>query len=245
MLAWSYKKAEKFFENPSIPDELKLRYIHSLGDTCETELLFECKKPLKKIRRAIKKSTLIFVDGPSCSGKSTLVERLLDYIDATVVDSDKLATIGYQNYQSSKAFCYDEVKTFEEIDQLTDDYVVEQIEGIISEASQEKNKPVILVGSYVNMISRAIVVNALGKYFENIISLFCFEPDTQKFTEAANKRAGIMSKEFNRNSNNPLYLLMFQQYDAFIRTVRFDPIYLGRGVNYSFILNYSSIQKIK
>lgn len=244
MMAWSYKEAEQFFENPNVPDDLKLRYVKSLGEVCVTELLFECKKPLKKIRKAIKKSTLVFVDGPSCSGKSTLVDKLSDYFDAIVVDSDKLATIGYQNYQSSRAFCYDEVKTFEEIDKLTDDYVVDQIEGIVAEASTQ-NKPVILVGTHINLISRAIIVNTLGKYFENIVSLFCFEPDTAKFTQAANKRFWVKSKNFESKYHDELYIDMFREYDRFVMTLKHVPDYLGRGVQYSFILNYSAIERIK
>ena len=184
----------------------------------------------EKILSTITPRTLIFVDGASLNGKTTFATRLAKQIDGIIVDID-LVCVEWLNSQLQRC------KTRQQIMQVlvcsnkaTDEYLLNNLENLISNYSKE-GKPVILVGYYVEVIYRGIVARTLGKYFENIVSLFCCELNFHKVEQFMKIRESEFLTKARREDILAQYLLAQKRIN--LEGGRL----LGFGMDHSFVVN--------
>lgn len=112
----------------------------------------------------------------------------------------------------------------------TDEYLLNNLENLISNYSKE-GKPVILVGYYVEVIYRGIVARTLGKYFENIVSLFCCELNFHKVEQFMKIRESEFLTKARREDILAQYLLAQKRIN--LEGGRL----LGFGMDHSFVVN--------
>ena len=155
---WNYATAWEFFTNNAynqyIP-ETEL-YVRSLNIR-KTIDIRDDKDARNKILGAIKTKSLILLDGSSLNGKTTFARRLARNINAQVVDIDIICKDWIDEQMESKN---DMEKFFFllKTNELTDIYILENLENIIRNKSSNN---VILVGSYMEIIYRAIICKTL------------------------------------------------------------------------------------
>lgn len=227
----NYKEAwEYFFKNTvNQPIEEATKYLATLRRALTADVRKE-EQAKEKILSTITPRTLIFVDGASLNGKTTFATRLAKQIDGIIVDID-LVCVEWLNSQLQRC------KTRQQIMQVlvcsnkaTDEYLLNNLENLISNYSKE-GKPVILVGYYVEVIYRGIVARTLGKYFENIVSLFCCELNFHKVEQFMKIRESEFLTKARREDILAQYLLAQKRIN--LEGGRL----LGFGMDHSFVVN--------
>ena len=172
MNKWSYAEAWQFFTSNALKQyipESEL-YVRSLKIS-KTIDIRNNNNARNKILESIKPKTLLLFDGSSLNGKTTFAERLAQTIDAQVVDSDIICK-KWIDEQIKNKNVIERFLFASNVNELTDRYILKNLEKIIKEKS---NKTVILVGSYLEVIYRSIIVKTLGKYFERVVHLLLFK----------------------------------------------------------------------
>lgn len=231
MKKWNYKTAWQFFKQTEL--QQCLEYINSLGIRKETiDLRKDYSKAREKIMKEIDSNTLVVIDGGSVNGKSTLAKRIANLTDSLIIDIDLLCVQELKqklkNVKNEKEYKY----IINNIDKIMDDYLLNNLEREVYEQSK-KGKSVILVGSFINLISRAIVVRTLGKYFNRIISLVCCENTFQQVEKLIKKReveVGGMAQYIKQKA--------YEEYVGMLRIINMkNGIFLGLGMDSSFIVN--------
>lgn len=228
MSKWNYKTAWKFFTenafNRYIPEsEL---YIRSLT-LVPTEDLRDDENARQKILGNLKKKSLILIDGSSLNGKTTFANRLSKQIKASIVDIDLICADWIEQKLAKATNPIEHFSVLMNIDSLTDVYIMENLEKIIKENSGNGN--VILVGCYIEVIYRSIIVRTLGKYFDQVISLYCCAKTFNDIKIMKSKR----DKEFASYQETDDNVL--NQYIYSKRLLQYEGIMLGFGMTASFI----------
>lgn len=232
MNKWNYAKAWKFFTENAfgrlIP-ETEL-YMRSLP-LCLTEDLRGQQNARDKILGSIKGKTLILIDGASLNGKTTFANRLAKHINANIVDIDLICKDWIEAQQAKITNPVQRFSFMMNMDRLTDVYILDNLEKIIREKSQKGN--VILVGSYMELIYRGIIAKTLGKYFQQVISLYCCARSFKEVKAMKEQR----DKEFGYSVEVEEQIL--DQYNYSRRLLDGDGIMLGFGMAASFIADNS------
>lgn len=230
MNKWDYSTAWQFFTNNAVNryiPETEL-YLRSLKITKTIDLRYD-KGAREKILESLKPRTLILIDGASINGKSTFAGRLARNIGAEVVDIDIICK-EWMDEQLKNKNCYEKKLFMLKADQLTDVYVLENLEKIIRKKS---NNTVILVGSYLEVIYRSIISKTLGKYFEQVISIYCCSKGFKDLKMMLEKRESQMGEYGEMRQR------IFSEYDYSKRLLKNDGIVLGIGMDASFIADIS------
>ena len=227
----NYKEAWDYFSNntENQPIEEATKYLATLRRALTADVRKE-EQAKEKILSTITPRTLIFVDGASLNGKTTFATRLAKQIDGILVDID-LVCVEWLNSQLQRC------KTRQQIMQVlvcsnkaTDEYLLNNLENLISNYSKE-GKPVILVGYYVEVIYPGVVARTLGKYFENIVSLFCCELNFHKVEQFMKIRESEFLTKARREDILAQYLLAQKRIN--LEGGRL----LGFGMDHSFVVN--------
>jgi len=225
---WSYKEAWQFFNENAINryvPELKL-YFQSLEKNCKTIDLRDDKDARKKILESVKgKKTLILVDGSSLNGKTTFANRLSNCIDCEIVDIDILCIQWIEKHLNKVQVPFERNLFISKIDRLTDEFILDNLEKIIQEKS---TKTVILVGCYIELLYRAIISKTLGKYFDQVVSIY-FCAKTYKEIKMLFKKREEEFKNFKMNID------VFEQYQYSKKLLEYNGYPLGVGMDVSFI----------
>lgn len=189
MMKWNYKKAWQFFTENAVQRYIPESeyYIRSLNYVPTIDLR-DNRKAKEIITQKISSNTLILIDGPSANGKTTFAYRISQHINGIVIDIDLLCQEWIETHLKALKSYSEKIKFVEHMDELTDNYILDELENIIREKSKS-NKPVILVGLYLEVIYRSIIARTLGKYFEKVVSLLCCEKSfeqVKKFIQSRN-----------------------------------------------------------
>ena len=230
MIKWNYAKAWKFFTENAfgrlIPETVV--YIGCLSP-CTTEDVRGCPDAREKILNSLKENTLILIDGASLNGKTTFAKRLAKKTNASVVDIDLLCK-DWIEVEYEKITNPNQIYSFiMNIDKLTDVYILDNLERIIR--GNSKNGSVILVGSYMELIYRSIIVRTLGKYFHQVVSIYCCALTSKEVKKMKEKR----DQEFGYSAENVEEIL--NQYNYSKKLLENNGIALGLGMAASFIVD--------
>ena len=233
MNSWDYKTAYSFFEKNAylniIPESVI--YLNSLpiGTTADLRSNYESREI---ILRSISSSTLILIDGASGNGKTTFGKRLSKFIGAELIDIDILCIEAFNQLisKSNKKFG---IKDYNYFDEYTDEYLLDNLESIIARKS-ESGKPVILVGLYLEPLYRAVISKTLGKYFKNIVSIFCCEKTFKKVEKMLierNKKFFSLIEGFDMNLCKAQYMKAIELIE------NNNSMALGLGMDYSYVID--------
>ena len=232
MVKWNYSRAWQFFTENAfgrlIPETVL--YLRSLS-LCPTEDLRGCFNARKKILDSLEDKTLVVIDGASLNGKTVFAKRLAKQINASVVDIDLLCK-EWIDVESAKIT--NPIQKFSfmlNLDKLTDDYILESLERVIREKS--KKGSVILVGCYMEVIYRSIIARTLGKYFNQVVSIYCCANTWKEVKKMKNAR----DKEFGHSSATDAEIL--DQYNYSKRLLENNGVVLGLGMTASFVIDNS------
>lgn len=219
---WNYATAWTFFSenavNRYIP-ETDL-YIRS-SRFCKTIDLRDSCEATEEIYKALKLRSLILMDGSSLNGKSTFAQRLAKRIGAEIVDVDLICIDWIEKQSAAEKF-----KILLNMNEYTDKYVLQNLERIVRSKS---DKSVILVGSYMEVIYRAIISKTLGKYFEQMVSIYCCAKSFNEVRMMYKKRIAYFG--YNLESEQQI----LQEYNYAKRLLTNNAIMLGVGMDASFV----------
>ncbi len=239
MNKWSYKKAFKYFTE-SDRDRIILdaqNYIASLNKMVplvDFRKEKDASMAINKIKGSIGKNTLVLIDGASANGKTTFAERLASKIDAEIVDVDKLCTNYFRNIMLGPATILEKKRGAANMGQdITDEYILNNLEWIIEEKSKG-NRPVILIGMYLKVIYRSLVVKCFGRYFKDgVVSIFMHANTFEDVKKLIDSRI----KEFdNMHIPNEVEDCK-KEYDEAGEMLNAEGKFLGIGMNASFLVN--------
>lgn len=227
MNKWNYYKAWEFFTNNAfnryIPEtELYVRSL-KFGKTID---LRDDKDARKKILESIKPKTLILFDGGTLNGKTTFAERLARNIGAQVVDIDIICK-KWLDQKIEKLNDFERYLFALKVDELTSIYILKNLENIIKAKS---NNSVILVGSYMEVIYRSIIVKTLGKYFSQAVSIYCCSKtfkEVEMMLRMREKDYGVVIPDMKAKA--------LEEYNYSKRLLASDGLMLSLGMEASFI----------
>ena len=233
MMKWNYKKAWVFFTENALQRYIPEteHYIRSLKKV-ETIDLRGNSNAKKIIIPNITRRTLILIDGPSANGKTTLAHRISKHIDGIVVDIDFLCQDWIKKHLQSIKSYREKMEFLNHSDELTDAYLLNELENIIRKKSKG-NKPVILVGLYLEVIYRSIIAKTLGKYFDKTVSLLCCEKTFEQVKRFIRSR----NAEFNTVVPDELSGCANEYYIAQNLISAKNREFLGFGMSASFIVD--------
>lgn len=227
MSKWNYATAWKFFSenavNRYIP-ETEL-YVRS-SRFCKTIDLRDCGEAAESIYSALRSKSLILMDGSSLNGKTTFSQRLAKRIGADIVDIDLICKdwIESQNVESKSPV--ERFRFLMDMDRLTDIYILENLEKIVKTKSA---KNVILVGAYMEVIYRAIIAKTLGKYFDQVVSIYCCAKSFKDVKMMHKQRVSQFGYALDSDEQ------LVREYNYAKRLLDNDAIMLGVGMDASFI----------
>lgn len=250
MNQWSYKQAYTFFYETNWDETSntinEVPEVASYLLSVKAVQTFDLRSRPEYIETALYSrdysNTLIFIDGPSCSGKSTLAERIANRIDAEIVDIDLICLEWFNKKLELEKNPFKRNLIIDDMKTLTDEYLLNNIEEIIIQKSK-MNKPVILVGMYLSLLFRTIVVKTLGRYFNDVTSIFCFEESFGIVKKLIDSR----NKDFKQEIvDNMIYNSIYEDYlYAKMIVEEKNGLLLGAGMNLSFIVDTKVSDQIK
>lgn len=231
---WNYATAWDFFNKNAVRQYIpeSQTYVQSLkiGKTIDIRDDSEARE---KILQSLKSKSLILMDGSSLNGKSTFAKRLARMIEAEVVDIDMLCIEWLEKERQGKSRI-EVLKIAYKLDELTDLYLLNNLENIVKEKS---TKSVILVGAYLEVIYRSIIAKTLGKYFDQVVSLYCCAKRMRDLKFFMQKR----DEQFRSATNPIMEMKIIEDYKYAKRLLASDGIALGIGMDASFIADISVI----
>lgn len=232
MTKWDYKTAWEYFTKNALGKyipETKI-YIESLP-MVQTIDLRRNKRAKSIISQCITSHTFVLIDGGSANGKTTFANRLAKQFNAEIIDIDMICKECMDKLLASTRNDMEISYIFQKFDELTDQYIFDNLERIVQEKSQ-LGKPVILVGCYLEIIYRSIIARTLGKYFEKIVSLFCCEETFEQVERF------VLNREDDKILYNRERAICMQQYNFATMLVQKQNIrVLGIGMSSSFVIN--------
>lgn len=240
MNQWNYKEALKYFNenahNQYIPEtEVYIRSLRPI-QTIDLRKNYNARKVLLE---TVASGTLVLIDGPSNNGKTTLAKRISDKTGAEIVDIDLICKDWMDRELNSSINRLDMIQKLMQMNQLTDRYIEDHLEKIIKQKS-ETNRPVILVGMYLELVYRCIIVKTLGKYFNRVISVFVCENTLEDVQKLIDSRCEEFGQELPGEREKCVEDYKFAQ--NLIH--RANGIFLSLGMNASFIVNTSVSDKL-
>lgn len=170
----SYADAYNYFQSGT--DKEKYNYIISVpkGPVCDFRGL---DFPTEILDKMIAEKAFIFMDGVSGTGKSTLARKIQQRYGedkVAVLDIDYICK-DYLESMQKKLSKNEFLKFFFHFQEKSDKYITENLENMVIKASEGK-KSVVIVGSYIFVIARAVMGYTLGmKYFPNTVSITLVE----------------------------------------------------------------------
>ena len=148
----------------------------------------------EKVMRDIGKGGyFVLVDGLSCTGKTSFAEMLKKRYDVEVMDIDYLSAeyarrvINYKFSRfpvSMRAYMKENFTKIFEME--TDNYIHSVFEQDVKKAAKT-GKTVVVVGMYLDIITRAVVADKLGKYCKSTVG-FVFHEDWETIIRREKER---------------------------------------------------------
>lgn len=235
MSKWNYAKAWKFFTenafNCCIPETQTYLASTTLCRTQDLRFTPYNERARETILESLQKKTLVLIDGATLNGKSTLSERISSHIKGNIVDIDLICAAWVEEQLSQFVNPVWRMSFIMNINRLTDDYILSNLEKIVQEKSRKGT--VILVGSYMEVIYRGIISKTLGKYFDQVVSIYCVAKTFSEVKRMKQKR----DREFAISAITDEQVL--NQYNYSKRLLKDNGIMLGIGMNHSFITDNS------
>ena len=159
----------------------------------------------------------VLVDDLSCTGKTSFAEMLKKRYDVEVLDIDYLSAEYAQrviNYKFNRfpifMRAYMEENFTKIFDLETDNYIHNVLEEDVKKAAKT-GKTVVMVGMYLDVITRAVVANKLGKYCKGTVS-FVFHEDWETIVQREKERdvkygtKGLSDKAIERDKKPYEYM---------------------------------------
>lgn len=236
MNSWNYKKAWLFFSKNDYKQDIpEIReYLCDLP-FCLTQDLREDEHAKAKIIAALQVKSLVLIDGASLNGKSTLAQRLSKVSNVSVVDIDIICQDWIEKQLANCSNSFSRISFFFNIEALTDEFIYKNLERIIKEKSAKGS--VVLVGSYMQLITRAIISKTLGKYFDQVVSIYCCAKTFDEVKVMKRKR----EQQFGYAATDEQVL---EEYKYAKQLLENEGIMLGLGMKYSFIADNSVSDKL-
>ena len=233
IIEMNYGAASRYFRNANPQD--RIPYISTLPTTKLTNL-WDDPHACERIISLVKPKSLIFVDGASVNGKSTLARWLAQNSNATVLDID-IICLNWIIERMHTGSLAERAYLMQNYDKATDDFIFDNLEDIVKKESKSE-KAVILVGTFLSVISRAIVARTLGKYFEHVISLLCCEKSFKHVIKMFKCREKELGKDKRGLSN------IREEYELARKLIEENNgIFLGFGMDESYLFNASTLPK--
>ena len=114
---------------------------------------------------------------------------------------------------------------------LTDDFLLNELENIVCQNSALE-RPIFLVGQYLEVIYRSVIARTLGKFFDKTVSLLCCENSFKIVEQHLAKR----NEEFSTNLPG-IREMCLEKYRTALFLIRDNRHFLGMGMDASFIVN--------
>lgn len=232
MLNWSYKEAYAFFTENAygrvIPESKE--YVTSLNSSSTIDLR-KNSNARELILNSINHRTFILVDGGSLNGKSTIANRIAKHVNGIVLDIDLLCKDWLEEQLKSAKTPIECFFIIQNYNKLTDDFLLNELENIVCQKSALE-RPIFLVGQYLEVIYRSVIARTLGKYFERTVSLLCCENSFKIVEQHIAKR----NKEFSTNLSD-IRQMCLEKYKTALLLIRDYRCFLGMGMDTSFIVN--------
>lgn len=228
MSNWNYAEAWEFFTtnalNTYIPETAL--YIQS-SKFSQTFDIRDDKNARNKILESVKdKRSLILFDGGSLNGKSTFARRLAKHIDCEIVDIDMICEDWIEEQLQKLQNSIERQIFMSRLDKMTDMLILKTLEETIRKKS---SKSVILVGCYMELPYRAVISKTLGRYFEQMVSIYCCSKTFMEVEMLMKKR----DQEYGAISN--IKNVIYKEYEHSKRLLEEDGLPLGIGMDVSFI----------
>ena len=119
-------------------------------------------------------TALIVIDGATCSGKKPCADKIAQKYGAVIVDIYLLKNCWCQNRKRQSAYP-ELIETTEEAEKDFQTHLNQILEEIVIKASKDGAKSVVLVGCFLDMMSRVVVADKIGRHFDNVISIMMQE----------------------------------------------------------------------
>ena len=232
---WTYKKAWQFFTENAVNNYIPEAplYVEGLEKMSKTIDVRDDKNARSKILKSIKnKKTLVLIDGSSLNGKSTFARRIVNNLNgAEIVDIDLICKDYMDQHLQQLKNPLERYYFLSQADKLTDIYILDNLEKMIKEKS---SNTVILVGCYLEVMYRAIISKTLGKYFEQIVSIYCCAKTFKEVEMLIKER----DKEFGKEDKE-LEIQIYIDYEYSKQLLADGGSMLGIGMDASFIADTS------
>ena len=232
MLNWSYKEAYAFFTENAygrvIPESQE--YVTSLNSSPTIDLR-KNSNARELILSSINPKTFILVDGGSLNGKSTTANRIAKHVNGIVLDVDLLCKDWLEEQLKSARTPVECFFILQNYNKLTDDFLLNELENIVCQNSTLE-RPIFLVGQYLEVIYRSVIARTLGKFFDKTVSLLCCENSFKIVEQHLAKR----NEEFSTNLPG-IREMCLEKYRTALLLIRDNSHFLGMGMDASFIVN--------
>lgn len=236
MREWNYRKIYNFFftnaSSNEHPEEQSQYVMDQKG--CKTVDMRDKHFPIRLLERFVNGSMLIIVDGASFSGKRDFAKKIASINPhVAIVDIEELTRLWLEEREKTMNPI---TRSFQNLnlEQKRNEYLAENLENIVMQASENGEKTVILVGVFLGMMKRLIVADKIGRYFKKVVSVVLQES------------MDVILSRVEKGKN----LYPVQPTDSQIDRVRWEAAYvdelttspemkklLGICADYSFIVN--------
>ena len=223
MLGMNYDEANKFFKTASDVD--KMQFFSQIPN-CQV-MDVRGKNARGIIDVMVQRKSFILIDGVSGVGKTTLANlikkrygNLVEVLDIDILCKE------YLEKQQKKMSKTEFMIFLFNYEAETDKFISKELENIVIKASAGGRKAVILVGTYLFLIARAVITYMLGvKHFPYTASITLHE-NLETIVKRLSERDGNFS--FDRISSEFFFL----------ETLLDESVnYLGIGANVSILAN--------
>ena len=231
----SYKEAyEYFMESGKILSndaEDYLMYIAREASVCDD---IRGKSGIPK--EVYKGGWLLVIDGPSCSGKSTMAKEIEKKFPETVdvFDIDEVLLDWGKKKMSEIPNKIDQIIFAATAEKMAIEYLKRNMESLIA-ARAKNGKTIVLVGCFLDFIYRSIIGVTLGKYFNKVVFFTIYEEEA-KLREYQQKR----EMDYNNPSGeiSPRQIAETSRQADFLKnTIELQLSALGLGADLSFLIN--------
>lgn len=239
----TYKYLYPYYTQRATPLEIgiMLNEVTKIHQTENIEITSENANT--ELERISSPDTLFVISGPSCSGKSTLGEKLAKKINGYLIDIDVICFEHFKKICENNAILSSESYILEMYTALTSAYLQENLDNLVSDAKKQ-HKPVILVGGFINNIARCLISYIFGRSFTKIVGICCFEPNLDLFKKAVEDRRKRIGEDDFLSRIEKVYGNPIAEYNQIKNTLYNYKDTAGNGFDYFMFMDFESIYSI-
>ena len=174
----------------------------------------------------IEKKSFIVIDGVTGTGKSTLSQKIKKKYGKKVeiLDIDLLC-IQWMEQKKKSMSQIEFMRFLFNFEQESDRYLEQNLEKLVLRVSHNGRKSVVMVGSYLWVIARAVITYFLGRHFQN---WGCITLQEEMSTIIARLR---------QRDENILMERVVSEYQIISQILMEDVNFLGIGMKFSVLAN--------